>query len=126
MSDKEQETLYKLHYQQLLTVRSVIENFEKNFSMNLKKKNNSRIDKWKEFLDASDEQFKPFKDAGLSVSKVSGEIDVIFKRHSAEIHSVHLVEGLVLDARGLLSPEQLMIIRIVIQNSPWRGLVSIA
>ena len=29
--EKEQQTLYKLHYQQLLTVRSVIENFEKGF-----------------------------------------------------------------------------------------------
>ena len=44
--EKEQETVYKLHYQQLLTVRAVIENYEKNFGDKLRTKNISRMDKW--------------------------------------------------------------------------------
>ena len=123
--EKEKETVFKLHYQHLLTVRSVIENFEKSFGEKLQKKNISRIDKWKEFLGSSEEQFKPFRDAGLTIEKVSSTIDVIFKRYCTDIHTVHAVEGLEILVRGILTTEQVKIVEIIIQNSPWKDLITV-
>ena len=117
--------MYKLHYQQLLSVRSIIENYEKSFDEELQKKNISRLEKWKEFL-GSEKAFKPFKEENLSVAEVSAMIVDIYKRHSAKIHSVELVEGLLLDTRGLLEPNELTVMKILIENSRWKGHITIA
>ena len=125
IKEKEHETLYKKHYQKLLTVRSVIENFEKSFGEAIQKKKISRVEKWKEFLSSSEEKFKPFKEAGFTIETVSDAIDIIFKRHSADIHSVQSVEGLVLEVRGILTDDQAKIVQIIVQSSPWKDMIII-
>ena len=121
---KDQEALYKLHYQQLLTVRAVIELYEKNFGTKITKKNMSRMNMWTEYLQSADERSKPFKEAGFSVDQVSDLVDKIYKSHSAEIHSVKVVEGLVL-RKGSLSKEQLSVVKVIIEQSGWEDFVTI-
>jgi len=125
LQQKEQETLYKLHYQQLLTVRGLIELYEKNFGENLLKKNLSRLEKWKAYLQSRNENFKPFKEAGFTVDQVSNHVDMIFKSHSADIHSVKAVEGLILKAKGNLSDDQMKVVKVIVAVSPWKDIVSI-
>ena len=125
IKEKEHETLYKKHYQKLLTVRSVIENFEKSFGEAIQKKKIPRVEKWKEFLSSYEEKFKPFKDAGFTIETVSDAIDIIFKRHSADIHSVQSVEVLVLEVRGILTDDQAKIVPIIVQISPWKDMIKI-
>jgi hypothetical protein len=122
---KDQETLYKLHYQQLLTVRGLIELYEKNFGETLFKKNLSRLEKWKAYLQSGKENFKPFKEAGFTVDQVSNHVDMIFKSHSADIHSVKAVEGLILKAKGNLTDDQMKVVKIIVGVSPWKDLLSI-
>jgi len=121
----EQEKLYKLHYQQLLTVRGLIELYEKNFGEKLLKKNLSRLEKWKMYLQDRKENFKPFKDAGFTVDQVSNHVDMIFKSHSADIHSLKVVEGLILKAKGNVTPDQMKVLKIIVEISPWKDVVSI-
>ena len=125
LQQKEQETLYKLHYQQLLTVRGIIELYEKNFGENLLKKNLSRLEKWKAYLQCRNENFKPFKEAGFTVDQVSNHVDMIFKSHSADIHSVKAVEGLILKAKGNLTDDQMKVVKIIVGVSPWKDVISI-
>lgn len=101
-------------------MRSVIENFESRFGQKLKKKNISRIDKWIEYLNGSEEHFKNFKEAGFSIEKVSSTVDVIFNRHSTDIHSIRLVEGLALKLGGQFASDEVKIIEILVQMSPWK------
>ena len=125
IKQKEQETLYKLHYQQLLTVRGLIEMYEKNFGEPLLKKNLSRLEKWKVYLQSRKENFQPFEDAGFSVDQVSNHVDMIFKSHSADIHSVKAVEGLILKAKGNLTHDQMKVVRILVEVSPWKDLLTV-
>ena len=125
VQQKEQESLYKLHYQQLLTIRGLIELYEKNFGEKLLKKNLSRLEKWKAYLQSRDERFKPFKEAGFTVDQVGHHVDTIFKSHSADIHSVKAVEGLILKAKGNLTDDQMKIVKIIVGVSPWKDVISI-
>ena len=125
LQQKEQEKLYKLHYQQLLTVRGLIELYEKNFGDNLLKKNMSRLEKWTAYLKCRTENFKPFEEAGFTVDQVSNHVDMIFKSHSVDIHSVKAVEGLILKARGNLSDNQMKVVKVIIGVSPWKDVISI-
>ena len=125
LKQKEQETLYKLHYQQLLTVRGLIEMYEKNFGEPLLKRNLSRLEKWKVYLQSRKENFQPFKEAGFSVDQVGNHVDMIFKSHSADIHSVKAVEGLILKAKGNLTHDQMKVVLILVEFSPWKDLLTI-
>ena len=122
----DETTLYKLHLQQLLTVRTLIEKYEDSFGEKLKKKNISRLDKWKEFLSSSDERFKPFLDSGLELEVVCKEIDFIYNNHSALIHSTKVLDTFNLEARGLLSANQLRIVYLIIKDSPWKDMITIS
>ena len=120
----ESETVQKLHYQQLLTVRSIIEKYENGFGKNIVDQNISRYKKWKQFL-KSPLNFKPFEDAGFTKDEVCNSIDKIYKRHSADIHSVRADHGLVIQAGNLLTGPELEIVKIIVANSPWQGLITI-
>ena len=122
---KEQETLYKLHYQQLLTVRGLVELYEKNFGERITKKNTSRVDKWKEFLSSRYESFAPFKAAGFTIDQVCHHVDMIFKSHSADIHSIKIVEGLKLQVRGKLTNEQMKVLKVIVESSIWKDIIVI-
>lgn len=124
LKQKENETVLKLHYQQLLTVRSIIEKYENAFGKNLLDQKISRYNKWKQFL-KSPLNFKPFQDAGFTEDEVCNSIDQIYKRHSADIHSVRAEEGLVIQAGNLLTGPELEIVKIIVANSPWQGLITI-
>ena len=113
--------LYKLHYQQLLTIRSVIKMFEKSFG---KQNHLSRIENWKKYL-ANSEHFKPFEEIGLTEDGVSTQVDMLFKSHSADIHFLKTVEGFSLEPKGFLTAEQEKIVKILIGNSPWKHLIKI-
>ena len=119
--EKERESLYKLHYQQLLTIRSVIEMFEKSFG---KQNHLSRIENWKKYLE-NPENFKPFEETGLTEDGVSTQVDMLFKSHSADIHFLKTVEGFSLASKGFLTAEQEKIVKILIGNSPWKHLIEI-
>ena len=71
LKEIEQETLYRLHYQQVLTVRRLIVLFEENFGVSVLKKNLSRLKKWNAYLQYKNENFKPLKEAGFTVDQVS-------------------------------------------------------
>lgn len=116
-----------MHFRKLLTVRSVIENYEKSFGHKLQKKNISRLEKWKEYLTTHDEKFKPFKALGYTIEQISSHVEDIFNQHSANIHSVMDVNGklVVLKVQGILSDEQVILVNVMIQHSPWKNLVRI-
>ena len=119
--EKERESLYKLHYQQLLTIRSVIEMFEKSFG---KQNHLSRIENWKKYLE-NPQHFKPFEETGLTEDGVSTQVDMLFKSHSADVHFLKTVEGFSLVSKGFLTAEQEKIVKILIGNSPWKHLIEI-
>ena len=84
------------------------------------------MDKWKEYLTHSEERYKPFKEAGFKIETVCNAVDSVFKRHSADIHTVKGVKGLVLETRGLLTAEELKLINILVQNSPWKDYIKVS
>ena len=88
--------------------------YEKNFGEKLLKKNLSRLEKWKAYLQHRNENFKPFKEAGFTVDQVSYHVDMIFKSHSADIRSIKLIEGLLFKARGNLTADQLKVVKIIL------------
>ena len=65
------------------------------------------------------ENFKPFEKEGFTVEQVSTQVDMIFKSHSADIHSIKAVEGLILKAKGKLSEDQVKIVKVIIDASVW-------
>ena len=83
------------------------------------------MEKWKAYLKCRNENFKPFQEGGFTVDQVSNHVDMIFKSHSADIHSVKAVEGLILKAKGHLSDDQLKVVKIIVGVSPWKDLLSI-
>jgi hypothetical protein len=83
------------------------------------------LEKWKAYLQRENENFKPFKEAGFTVDQVSNHVDMIFKSHSAEIHSVKVVEGLILKVNGNLTDDQLKVLQIIVAVSPWKNSISI-
>ena len=56
---------------------------------------------------------------------MSNSVDAIYSSHSAAIHSIKIVEGFALETRGLLNEDQLKIMEIIIENSPWKGKIFI-
>ena len=77
------------------------------------------------YIQYRNENFKPFKDAGFTVDQVSNHVDMIFKSHSADIHSLKVVEGLILKAKGNVTPDQMKVLKIIVEISPWKDVVSI-
>ncbi|KAJ3112422.1 hypothetical protein HDU96_004565 [Phlyctochytrium bullatum] len=88
----------------LLTVRGLIEIYENMFGEKIREMNASRLDKWKLYLEANDERFEPFKEAGYSIDKACQEVHDMFNSHSAIIHSVTAERGLSIKARAQLNP----------------------
>ena len=122
---KDSETAYKLHYMQLLSVRGLIEEYEKNFGESLRKKRTSRFEKWKTYLESGKEKFRPFEEAGFTVDQVCHHVDTIYNSHSADVHSLKLVEGLVLKVKGKLTLDQMKVVQIINEESRWKDIISI-
>ena len=78
--------------------------------------NISRYKKWEKFLKSS---------LNFNKDEVCNSIDQIYKRRSADIHSVRAEEGLVIQAGNLLTGPELDIVKIIVANSPWQGLITI-
>ena len=120
---KEQETLYKFHYQKLLTVRGIIEMFEKKFGQS--KNKSSRKENWKKYLLNNPANLKPFEEAGFNAVQVAEHIDSIFKSSSADIHTIKQVENLVLKVGEKLSPDELRVLSVIITASGWESIIEI-
>jgi exonuclease I len=122
---KDQETLHKLQYQQLLTIRGLIELYEKKFGSSIVKSNISRKDKWKKYLHDKKEMFEPFRVAGFTIDQVANHVDNIFKSHSSDIHSIKLVEGFAMRAKGNLSEGEVKVVKVIVEASGWKDIISI-
>ena len=78
-----------------------------------------------EFFKTSTEKFKPFQIMGFTVEQVSDHIDSIFKSHSADIHTLKQVEGLVLSVKGKMTPDESKVIEIIVEECGWKSFISI-
>ena len=124
LKEKEQETFYKLYYQQLAAIRGLIKLYENNFKEIIFYNNNlSRNDKWRAFLQGSDKNFRPFEKAGFTVDEVCRHVDSISNCNSAYIESIDAVLGLIVTANGTLSETQMEIIKILVGESSWRHII---
>jgi glycosyltransferase involved in cell wall biosynthesis len=52
-------------------------------------------------------------------------VDVIFKSHSADIHTIKLIEGLALKAKGHMTDDEVKVVKVIVEASGWGDIISI-
>ena len=120
---RDSETVLKLHYKQVLTLRTMIKMYEDNLGLFCHHKNCSRVEEWSGYFNTKLEKFKPFQRKGFSAFQVATHVDRFYTSSAGGVLSTMKKDNLQFDVTGLLNN---CVAVLILETSAWKDFISVS